>query len=140
MAVIGYLGKSADDGIVFEVSADTVRTLNNFQWSGAAKYSTHQRHNTHALTEFVGLDPDKITFDMILSRQLGADPMGETVKIWRFEREGAALTLVLGDKCYGKYRWNIVSHRINTTYHDGNGAPYSVTVSVSLQEYLNEDF
>lgn len=106
------------------------------QWSGSARYSVHQRHLTNALTEFTGIDPDKMTFDIILSAYLGVDPMAEVVKVWKYERTGQAVPLVLGDKAYGKYRWNIVDHNMKMQTFDGDGNVTSATVSVSLQEYL----
>ena len=57
MGMVGCLGD-----IVFTVSDRTIETINNVTWSGSARYATHQRHGTHALTEFTGLDPDKIGF------------------------------------------------------------------------------
>ena len=36
---IGTLGE-----VVFSVSDRVVETINNFTWSGSARYSTHQRH------------------------------------------------------------------------------------------------
>ena len=53
MGMVGCLGD-----IVFTVSDRTIETINNVTWSGSARYATHQRHGTHALTEFTGLDPD----------------------------------------------------------------------------------
>ena len=50
MAVIGSLGD-----VIFTVSAELVRTLDNFQWSGSARYGVHQRHAGNALTEFTGI-------------------------------------------------------------------------------------
>ena len=94
---VGYLGE-----IIFTVSDETVETINNFVWSGSARYSTHQRHLTNALTEFVGLDPDKITFDIVVSRFLGVDPYAEVVKIWNYERGGTAIPLTIGTHAYGK--------------------------------------
>ena len=58
MAVIGALGK-----LSFKVSEAQVRTFSNFQWSGAVRYGTHQRHGGNALTEFTGLDADQISLD-----------------------------------------------------------------------------
>ena len=55
MALIGYLGKSPDDGISFIVSREVFRTPKNLKWSGSVRYATHERHNTHALTEFTGI-------------------------------------------------------------------------------------
>lgn len=129
--VIGCLGD-----IVFKVSRETVRTLNNMVWSGSARYAVHERHLTHALTEFVGLDPDKITFDITLSAELGTNPMDEIVKIWNIERSGQAVPLIIGTHGYGKCRWNITKHETKMVAHYRNGDIHTATVSVSLQEYL----
>lgn len=131
MAVVGCLGD-----IVFQVSDEAMETINNVEWSGSARYAVHQRHNMNALTEFTGLDPDKITFDMFLSYTLKVNVMDELVKIWTYERAGTALPLVIGDKPYGKCRWNIVNHKIKFEHHDRWGNVYAATVSVELQEYL----
>ena len=138
MAVVGYLGKNASEGIVFQVSDQTVLTLNNMKWSGSARYSVHNRHNYHALTEYTGMDPDKITFDIQLLREMGVDPLAEIVKIWTYEREGIAVALSVGDKIYGKYRWNIVNHDATMKYTDRKGNIAGAVVSVTLQEYLRQ--
>ena len=109
---------------------------NNVTWSGSARYATHQRHGTHALTEFTGLDPDKMTFDIVLSAYLGVDPIAEVVKLWNYERGGIAVPLVIGNKGYGKYRWSVLDHKMKMKTYDGRGNVTSATVSVSLQEYL----
>ena len=138
MAVVGYLGKSASEGIIFEVSEQTVRTLKNWKWSGSARYAVHNRHNFHALTEYTGMDPDKITFEILLKKELGVNPMDDIVKIWTYEREGIALALTIGCKGYGKYRWNIINHNVDIKYTDITGNPTEVTVSLTLQEYLRK--
>lgn len=136
MAVIGYLGENANRGIVFRVSDQTVLTLQNMKWSGSARYSVHSRHMYHALTEYTGMDPDQLTFEMQLLAEHGVNPMEEVKKIWTYEREGTALALTIGTHCYGKYRWNIVSHEMTTKYTDKYGDIAGAVVSVTLQEYL----
>ena len=136
MAMIGYLGKSAEEGIQFIVSREVFRTPKNLKWSGSARYATHERHNTHALTEFTGLDPDRFSFDILLTAEMGVDPLKEVVKIWNYERDSEALGLVIGGKAYGKYRWNIKNHETKIEYTDKNGDMYAVEVSVELLEYL----
>ena len=131
MAIIGCLGE-----IIFTVSSDVVETLDNMQWSGKARYSTHQRHLQNALTEFTGIDPDTVSFDITLSRQFGVDPQAELVKIWTYEREGTPVPLTVGEKAYGKYRWNITDHKTKIKYFDINGNAMVATVSLNLQEYL----
>lgn len=133
MGIIGCLGD-----VVFTVSKEVVRTLDNMVWSGSARYATHERHLTHALTEFTGLDPDKITFDITFSKELGTDPMDEVVKLWRYEREGIAVPLTIGTHGYGKYRWNITKHQMKPKAFYRNGDIHTAVVSVSLQEYLKE--
>lgn len=136
MALIGYLGKSAEEGIQFIVSREVFRTPKNLKWSGSARYATHERHNTHALTEFTGLDPDRFSFDILLTAEMGVDPLKEVVKIWNYERDSEALGLVIGGKAYGKYRWNIKSHETKIEYTDKDGDMYAVEVTVELLEYL----
>lgn len=129
--VVGCLGE-----IVFQVSDEIVKTINNMQWSGSVRFATHQRHLQNALTEFTGVDPDKMSFDIDLVEELGADPMVEMVKLLEYERAGEAAPLVIGEKAYGKYRWTILSHKMKTKAHDYKGSVSCVTVSVNLQEYL----
>lgn len=131
MASVGCLGD-----IPFVVSSSIVQTITNAKWSGSAKYATHQRHAGDALTEFVGNDPDKFSFDMVLSAYLGVNPMQLVDKIISYRREGRTLPLVIGDKTIGRYRWTITNHNVRLQTTDGEGNILTVTVTVSLQEYL----
>ena len=139
MALIGYLGKDAGSGILFVVSREVFRTPKNMKWSGSARYAAHERHITHALTEFTGLNPDQFSFDILLTAELGVDPLKEIVKIWDAERNGEALGLVIGGKAYGKFRWNITKHETKMEYMDKAGDMYAVEVSVELVEYLKQE-
>ncbi len=93
---IGMLGD-----IIFEVSDETVMTLKNVQWSGSARYATHQRILTNAKTEFTGVDTDKIKFDIVLSAYLGVNPQTVIAKLFQYEREGRTLPLVIGRTASG---------------------------------------
>ena len=130
MATVGCLGD-----IPFMVSSNTVQTITNAKWSGSAKYATHQRHAGDPLTEFVGSNPDKFQFDMVLSAFLGVNPLRLVDKIVAYMREGRTLPLVIGDKSFGRYRWTITNHNVKIQNTDDSGNILSVTVSVSLQEY-----
>lgn len=131
MAIVGCLGS-----VVFTVSRSTVRTLNKLVWSGSARYAVHQRHLGNALTEFTGLDPEKITFEMILTSELGVDPMAETEHIAFLMRAGAAMPLVVGSRFYGKARWTITNFSMKEQAFSPGGSVSAATVSVSLQEYV----
>lgn len=129
--VIGCLGD-----IAFEVSSGVIKTFDRLTWTGVARYAVHARHGTNSLTEFCGIEPDGVSFEITLSKYLGADPMQELVKIWTYERMGEALVLTIGEKAMGKYRWNIVKHSIKAENYDGAGNIVSAVVSLELQEYL----
>lgn len=131
--IVGCLGD-----IVFEVSESVVRTLSDMKWSGSARIATHQRQGTHALTEYTGMDPDKIQFTVYLSAYLGVDPMTEIKKIWNYERSGTSLPLVIGDHAYGKYRWLIQKHSFAPQAFDARGNILVASLSLSLIEYLRE--
>ena len=128
------IGKLGD--IVFEASDEAVQTLNNMAWSGSVNYTTHKRHLTHAKTEYTGMNPDQITFDMTLSAYLGVNPQTAINKIWKYERDGELLPLAVGHKGYGKYRWTITKHSIKLKYFDAEGDMTHAVVSISLQEYV----
>jgi len=131
MANIGCLGE-----IPFMVSSRTIQTIQNATWSGSARYGIHDRHLGDALTEYTGRDPDGFTFDMQLSAYLGVDPMDAIVKLWGYLRNGTAVPLTIGDKAYGKYRWNVTKIKIKMENHDRRGNLTSADVSVELQEYV----
>lgn len=133
MALIGYLGD-----VQFEVSDSTVRSLSNWKWSSSARYTVHNRHNNHALTEFGGLDPDKISFDIILNGKYSPQPMGMIWKLKKYERNGLALPLSIGEHAYGFYRWTILSDEVKIDATDSYGNILCATVSLELQEYLKE--
>ena len=132
MAVVGAYGE-----VVFEVSSETAKTIDNASWSGKARWPVHDRHLGHALTEFTGLEPDEMKFEIELSAYLGVNPMTELVKLWEYERKGLPQPLVIGEKAYGKYRWSLVSHSIKFETYDNAGNLIRASVSLDLQEYLN---
>ena len=133
MGLIGCLGD-----IVFSVSSELIETFNNMQWSGSARWSTHDRHLSNALTEFTGIEPDKVSFDMRVSVDLGIEPMTEIAKIWTHERKGTPLSLIIGEKYYGKHKWAIESHSVKLETFDENGNLSGAAISLKLLEYLNE--
>ena len=131
MAMVGCFGE-----VVFRVEEDEVETFDNVEWAGEARYAVHQRHLQNALTEFTGVEPDKIAFEVTLSEALGINVMGELVKLWAYEREGTALPLVLGTRPMGKYRWNLIKHTIQYKNYDADGNVVHAVASLELREYL----
>lgn len=127
---VGSLGD-----IIFVVSEDIIKTLKEFEWGGSARIATHERHLDNALQEFTGIDPDTFSFSFTLSQYLGADPMSDIAKIFTYERTGKPVSLVIGTRPYGKYKWLIKSHKAKGKMFDGKGNMVSADVTVSLTEY-----
>jgi hypothetical protein len=119
------------------VNSDVILTPDNIQWSGSVRIAEHQRHLNNALTEFTGIDTDKFSFNIKLTAEVGVDVMVELVKIWTHERKGTPLPLAIGERFYGKFRWQIRNHRVSMRYFDPVGNLSSADVSISLIEYLN---
>lgn len=130
---VGTLGD-----IAFEVTSDTIMTVSNFEWSGSAQWAVHNRHLGHALTEFTGLAPDEISFDIYISAYLGKNPMEELTRIWELERNGTPVPLTMGEHKYGKGLWVVQSHTVKAETTDREGDITGCTVSVKLLEYLKE--
>ena len=70
MAKIGTFGK-----LSFIVSSNTVKTFDELKWDTSAKYATHDRHLKDDLLEFLGPEPEQITFKMKFSVFLGVNPL-----------------------------------------------------------------
>lgn len=130
MATVGCLGD-----IPFIVSSNRVKTPHNLQWSGSASYGEHQRHMSTTLTEFTGIDPDKASFDITLSSELGVNVISEIEKIASYKNGGRTLPLVIGDSSIGQYRWTIKSYKVGAKHFDSNGNLSTAVVSISLLEY-----
>lgn len=128
---VGSLGK-----IIFKISPNVIETITNVKQSGSAVFSEHQRHGGNSLLEFVGRNADTLSFEMILSSELGVNVQTEIDKIVAAERAGEILKLVIGKKIYGRYRWVIKSHSVTIKHFDKNNEPLLAHVSVNLIEYL----
>ncbi len=129
--VVGSLG----DNIIFEVSADVVKTLNDIKWSSSAEYNTINRYLKDDLIEFAGNKPEKITFTVRLSASFGINPLTEMIKFLQAKRIGEAMRFTIGWKAYGKYKWVIESIENEMKYYDPYGNLLYCEVDVTLLEY-----
>lgn len=131
---IGCLGD-----IPFYVSSEAVQTVNGLEWSGSVNIATQQVHMGNARTEPTGRNPDKISLSVHLSADLGVDPWAMVLKVWEYERSFRAVSLVVGEKIYGKYRWLIESHSVSAKQYDKTGTMCACDVKISLIEYVRRD-
>ena len=131
--LVGCLGD-----ISFAVFDSHVETIKNMVQNVSARYTTHQRAEGPALTEFTGTDAQTITFDIELAAYLGVNPTKERERLQECVLNGTTLPFVLGNVVYGSYRWVIKSVKFKTLHTDAFGTPTWITASVSLLEYQRE--
>ena len=130
---IGALGP-----VPFYVSSSAVQTIQNVVWNGSAAYAAHNRIGYTTLVEATGSDADTLSFEMLLSANLGVNPWDAIKLLLQAEREQTFLQLTIGDHGYGRYRWLIASHNISLNKFDAYGNLVEAVVSIKLVEYLRE--
>ena len=130
MAKIGTFG-----GLSFAVSSNKVSTFDDLKWDTSAAYATHDRHLQPDLLEFLGPDPEQITFKMKFSVFLGVNPLKSVNDLRRMVREGTAERLVIGGRVYGDYKWSITKVSSAMKTFDNRGNCWAAEVTVTLKEY-----
>ena len=130
MAKIGTFG-----GLSFAVSSNKVSTFDDLKWDTSAAYATHDRHLQPDLLEFLGPDPEQITFKMEFSVFLGVNPLKSVNDLRRMVREGTAERLVIGGRVYGDYKWAITKVSSAMKTFDNRGNCWAAEVTVTLKEY-----
>ena len=130
MAKIGSFG-----GLSFAVSSNKVSTFDDLKWDTSAAYATHDRHLQPDLLEFLGPDPEQITFKMKFSVFLGVNPLKSVNDLRRMVREGTAERLVIGGRVYGDYKWAITKVSSAMKTFDNRGNCWAAEVTVTLKEY-----
>lgn len=129
--IIGSFGE-----VVFEVSRFKVRTFDDFKRSGSGRWATHEVINKKQVLEFLGPGMESISFTMQLNATLGINP-AEDLRILREMRDsGKNYPLVLADAVVGDNNWSVKSLDESVNKFDGWGSILSVTVGISLEEYV----
>lgn len=80
-----------------------VMTFSNFRRRTRARYARHELINRKSLLEKVGDEPDQISFDVKLIRELGVKPEEEIERLREYIRSGHEDALIVGNEVLGKY-------------------------------------
>ena len=124
--------------VIFEVSSLKVETLMELKRKMKGRYATHEVVGQKSRLEYVGMEPDEITFKMQLHAGLGVNVEAEMEKMMKKLRSGESNYLIFGQHAYGQYKWVLTDLNIDYEYEDRNGAPYYVTMELTLREVLLE--
>lgn len=122
--------------IVFEVSAEKIRTFDNFVRSSAGRWSEHEVINQKPPSEFIGPGLDSISFSMRFDVQYGMNPRVEMEKLLIMERSGQAEILIIGGKGLGIDKWVITNLKQNWQTVDNQGNVLVGVAEVTLKEYV----
>ena len=126
--ITGMLGD-----VIFEVSDQTYRTINNLTRNKKANYSTHKLVKKEGILEFTGVDPETISFEILFSAWFGENPETWRKKLDTMLTNGKVVTFVLGTPIGRRWVLEDMSAATQFYYKDGTPADYKVTVN--LKEY-----
>lgn len=129
--MIGALGD-----VVFVVSADTLRTFEDFERETASRWGKHDIHLAKPKSEYLGPDLDIIRFTMRFDVSYGINPRREMDALVELARSGKAVPLVIGGKGLGVNLWVVKSLRQRWTHVDNRGNVLVGVVEVELEEYV----
>ncbi len=128
--MIGTLGQ-----VVFEVSADKVRTTSDFKRKRAANYAEHAVLDRKPILQYVGPALDEISFRIRLDAAQGINPSRELISLEKILLAGDELMLIIGGQPLGKF----VLEELNEawTRQDGQGRLMVAEVDLKLKEYAD---
>lgn len=127
--VIGAFGS-----VVFEVSSLKVETLRDLKRQSKGRYATHEIIGRKSIVEFLGVEPDEITFQMQLNADLGVDIRAEQRKLLDMLRNGEKHYLVVGGRALGQGQWYLTALDSKVEFTDGQGWTTFMTLDATLRE------
>lgn len=123
--------------IVFEASADRVRTFDEMKRASEARYAEHAVIGGKPKLEFLGPGLETISFQVLLSSSLGVDPDKELDALSEIRDAGEIRRLVIGSKPLGKFVLTSIS--ANEGPRSNRGRPTWISVELSLKEYIEDE-
>ena len=128
--MIGALGN-----IPFETSSDKTLLLSGLKWDSGMRYAEHMRHNETGMLEYVGKNPDEISFSIKLSAFLGINPTTMMDRLKSLQSTRKAVKFTLGTMLIpGK--WVLTDMKCEMEHFHKDGTLLSVDVSITLREYV----
>lgn len=135
--MIGAIGsKGLDDVIMFEVSGEKILTIDNFVRNNSVRFAKSNVLLRKPVSQYVGPELDRISFNIILKAQFGVNPQAEFNKLIHLQRSGTTVSIITGKSAHGMYRWRISDLGMPWEIMDNKGICISSTVGISFEEYI----
>lgn len=122
--------------VVFEASADRVRTWQAASRQGRARWARHDVLGRKPLLEFTGLDLEQVELAIRLDASLGVNPAQELRSLRDLRDAGEPSALTLGGAVLGRYALESVSETWRNT--DAAGRLILAEATLSLVEYVED--
>lgn len=123
---------------VFEVNSDVVKTFDNFSLESESRWAEHDMINVKKRAEFLSDGDKKGSLDILLSAELGVNPVEERDLIYNLKATGAVEYLIIGTKIFGKFYIKSISEEYKSI--DGVGAIWEIKLKVTLNEYCEDSY
>ena len=128
--MIGALGN-----IPFETSSDKTLLLSGLKWDSGMRYAEHMRHNETGMLEYVGKNPDEISFSIKLSAFLGINPTNMMERLRSLHNSRKAVKFALGTMPIAGM-WVLTDMKCEMEHFHKDGTLLSVDASITLREYV----
>lgn len=129
--LVGSLGE-----VPFIVARGLVRTFSDYSREGSGRWAKHDLIGQKPVLEYLGEGIEKISFKMLLRADHGLNPENEVEKLRKMRDNGEIVVLILADKPVGNNSWIIESIGESVTFWDAFGNARSISIDISLQEYV----
>lgn len=123
------LGSFGD--VVFEASADRIRTFSGLSVSRTARFATHELYGRRPTVEYLGPSLESASMTIRLDASWGLNPAEELKKLKTMLDGGAAHDLIIGDRVIGAFVLEGLTEAHNVI--DGRGRLLVAEVSLSMK-------
>ena len=122
--------------LVFEVSSFKVLTYDDYKRETKARYAKHELINQTTVLEYLGAEPEEISFKMTFTTALKVNPAAEAEKVRQMCLDGVTDYLILGNAVVGENLWVIESVSEAAQSWDNKGNILASEVNVKMLEYV----
>lgn len=131
MGKIGNFGSK----ITFETSDSKILNPTGFKRELSNRWGEHDRDEDKPLLQFLGADPAKVTFSIVLDARHGVKPRSTIKSLEKCITSGTPYSLVIGGSKVGSNKY--VMTNLSETWDEiyDKGELVRATLNISLEEY-----
>ena len=120
--------------MVFEASAETIRTFDQLSASFKARWEEVKVMDEKPRLQFIGTELATVTFRMDFRTPLIPDPADELKTLQKMLEAGEPKQFQLGGRPLSNHPWALLGYKVDFRKVDGQGFVLSAGVTVNLQE------